>query len=273
MTKLDKDIEQLVKSCSHCQAVRNLPPMAPLHPWIWPAEPWKRIHIDFAGPFYGRSFLVVVDSYSKWPEIFQMKSTTTAATVLQLRKLFSAYGLPEQLVSNNGPQFSSAKFTEFLTKNGVKHIRSAPYHPSSNGAVERFIQTFKKSMRSGNHQGLPFDQYLSSFLLTYRSTAHSTTHSPPCMLFLKRQIRTRLDLLRPNMNSKVTQKQAEQKKAHDEHSCERTLFIGQRVMARNYRAGPVWIPGTVVKQNGPLSYLVKANGGQLWRPHIDQLRE
>ena len=64
-TKLDKDIEQLVKSCSHCQAVRNLPPIAPLHPWIWPAEPWKRIHIDFAGPFCGRSFLVVVDSYSK----------------------------------------------------------------------------------------------------------------------------------------------------------------------------------------------------------------
>ena len=62
-TKLDKDIEQLIKSCSHCQAVRNLPPMAPLHPWIWPAEPWKRIHIDFAGPFCGRSFLVVVELF------------------------------------------------------------------------------------------------------------------------------------------------------------------------------------------------------------------
>ena len=97
-------------------------------------------------------------------------------------------------------------------------------------------------MRSGNHLGLLFDQYLSSFLLTYRSLAHSTTNSLPCMLFLKRQIRTRLDLLRPNANSKVTQKQAEQKKAHDEHSRERTLFIGQRVMARNYKAGPVWIP-------------------------------
>ena len=96
-TKLDKDIEQLVKSCRHCQAVQNVPPVAPLHPWIWPAEPWKRIHIDFVGPFCGRTFLVIVDSYSKWPEIIQMKSTTTAATVIHLRKLFSAYGLPEQL--------------------------------------------------------------------------------------------------------------------------------------------------------------------------------
>ena len=154
-TKLDKDIEQLVKYCKHCQAVQNVPPVAPLHSWLWPAEPWKKIHIDFASPFYGRTFLVIVDSYYKWPEIIQMRSTTTAATVLQLCKLFSAYGLPEQLVSDNGPQFSSTEFAQFLTKNGVKHIKSAPYHP--NDAVECFIQTFKKSTRSGDHQGLPFD--------------------------------------------------------------------------------------------------------------------
>ena len=113
-----------------------------------------------------------------------MKSTTTAATVLQLCKLFFAYGLPEQLVSDNGPQFASTEFAEFLTKNGVKHIKSAPYHPSSNDAVERFIQTFMKTMRSGEHQGLPFEQYLTSFLLSYRRTAHSTTNATPCMLFL-----------------------------------------------------------------------------------------
>ena len=64
------------------------------------------------------------------------------------------------------------------------------------------------------------------------------------MLLLKRQI---LDLLRPDINCKVTQKHAEQKKAHDEHSREQALFIRQRVMARNYRAGPVWIPGTTVE--------------------------
>ena len=114
-----------------------------------------------------------------------MKSTTTAATVLQLRKLFSAYRLPEQLVSDSGPQFASTEFAKFLTTNGVKHNKSVPYHPSSNGAVEHFIQTFKKTMRSGEHQGLPFDQYLASFLLSYRSTAHSTTNATPCMLFLK----------------------------------------------------------------------------------------
>ena len=184
-TNIDKDIEHLVKNCCHCQVVQNVPPVAPLHPWIWPSEPWRRIHADLAGPFCGHTFLVVVNSYSKWPEIIQMKTTTATATILQLRKLFLANGLREQLVSDNGPEFSSSKFAEFLRKNGVKHIKSAPYHPSSNGVVERFIQTFKKSMRSGEHQGQPFDQYLSMFLLTYHSTAHSTTNMSPCMLFLK----------------------------------------------------------------------------------------
>ena len=112
-----------------------------------------------------------------------MKTTTATSTILQLRELFSVYGLPEQLVSDNGPQFSSSEFTEFLRKKGVKHIKSAPYHPSSNSAVERFIQTFKKAMRSGEHQRQPFDQYLCMFLLTYRSIAHSTTNMSPCMLF------------------------------------------------------------------------------------------
>ena len=101
--KLDNDIESLTKSCSHCQSVRNSPPVAPLHPWNWPIKPWQRIHVDFAGPFQQCMFLLVVDSHSKWPEVIEMKSTTTAATVTEIQHLFSCYGLPEQLASNNGP--------------------------------------------------------------------------------------------------------------------------------------------------------------------------
>ena len=165
-----------MKSWRHCQAVQNVQPVAPLHPWIWP---WERIHVDSAGPFCGRTFLV---SYSKWPEIIQMKSTTTAATVIHLRKLFSAYGLPEQLVSDNGLQFSSTEFAEFLTKNGVKHMKSAPYHPSSNGAVEHFIQTSKKSMRSGEHQGLPFIQLCFCKHIKVQLTPQLMHHLVCCFL-------------------------------------------------------------------------------------------
>ena len=75
---IDKDIETLVKSCKSCQTVRNSPPMAPLHPWLWPTKPWQRLHLDFAGLFQGRMYLLVSDTHSKWPEIIAMKSTTAS---------------------------------------------------------------------------------------------------------------------------------------------------------------------------------------------------
>ena len=67
--KLDNNIAQLMTSSVSCQKVRNLPSVAPLHPWSWPTKPWQRIHVDFAGPFFHRMFLVVIDSHSKWPEV------------------------------------------------------------------------------------------------------------------------------------------------------------------------------------------------------------
>ena len=164
---IDKGIETLVKSCKSCQTVRNSPPMAPLHPWLWPTKPWQRLHLDFAGPFQGRMYLLVSDAHSKWPEIIAMKSTTANKTIEELRKLFASYGLPEQIVTDNGPQFVSEEFATFTKANGVKHIKSAPYHPSTNGAVERLVQTFKKSMKASQDDGRSHSQRLASFLLTY----------------------------------------------------------------------------------------------------------
>ena len=269
---LDQEIEELVKGCTQCQSVRNAPEIAPLHPWLWPTKPWKRVHIDFAGPLRGHSYLILVDAHSKWPEVIDMKSnTTSAATITELRKIFARYGLPEQLVSDNGPQFVSAEFTQFLKSNGVKHIKSAPYHPSTNGIAERFVQSFKRAMLT--NESLPIEQRLANFLLQYRTTVHATTNATPSMLLMNRQLRTRLDLLRPNMEGQVVNKQANQKVTHDQHSRDREFMIGQRVMARNLRPGPKWIPGTIVGRNGPLSYVVQVEGGQVWKRHIEHLRE
>ena len=74
---LDKDIAQIVSDCSKCQLTRNKPPQAPLHPWAWPMFPWQRVHVDFAGPFMGKMFLLVIDSHSKWVEIEIMINTTS----------------------------------------------------------------------------------------------------------------------------------------------------------------------------------------------------
>lgn len=194
-----------------------------------------------------------------------MKSTTATATIKELRRLFATYGLPEHLVSDNEPQFTSAEFAEFMKVNSIKHIRCTPYHLSSNGCAERFVQTFKRAIASGSHRNLSREQQLMSFLLTYQTSTRSTTGVSPCKLFLNRDLRTPLDLLFPNVSRRVEEKQESQMRHHDSHACARDLTVGQRVMVRNFRVGPCWIPGTVVKQNGPLTYLVKVRENQVWK--------
>ena len=100
---IDKDIEQLVRECKSCQSVRNNPPSTMLHLWSWPDRPWMRIHV-------------------LTQEVIPMKSTTTEKTLEVLRNLFAAYGLPEQLVSDNSPQFTSSEFELCMRANGIKHI-------------------------------------------------------------------------------------------------------------------------------------------------------
>ena len=269
---LDKDIEDLAKSCQSCQAVKQAPPVAPMHPWTWPAKPWQRVHIDFAGPFCQKMYLLAVDAHSKWPEVFEMTQTTTAKTIAVLRHLFASYGLPEQVVSDNGPQFTSSDFASFLQANGVKHIRCAPYHPSSNGIAERFVRTFKEAMRASGSDGRTPQHRLENFLLTYRATPHATTGVAPCTLFIGRSMRTRLDLLKPNLEQRVTDKQAAQKSQHDQHSRQRYFIVGQRVMAKNLRPGPAWVPGTITEQLGPLTFRVRVQNGQMWKRHMDHLK-
>ena len=270
---LNKELEDCAKCCVACQSVKSAPAKAPLHPWLWPAKPWQRVHVDFAGPFLGKTFLIVVDAHSKWPEVIEMPSTTAPKTIAELRRLFAAYGLPEQLVSDNGPQFVAEEFAIFLKRNGVKHIRSSPYHPSSNGAAERFVRTFKQAMKAGAGSTPDISQRLANFLLTYRATPHATTDAPPCELFLGRRLRTRFDLLRPNRDRRVNNKQAAQKARHDYHAGYRELEVDQKVMARNWRPGPEWVPGEIVERLGPLTFKILTQAGQLWKRHIDHLRE
>lgn len=269
---LDQDIEQLVKSCPNCRAVKHSPSVTPLRPWTWPSKPWERIHVDFAGPFQGTMLLVLVDAHSKWPEVYPMSNTTVASTIEVLRKIFASHGLPEQLVSDNGPQFTSSEFAVFMKGNGIHHVRSAPYHPATNGLAERFVQTVKQALKANVSDGLSLSHRLSNFLLCYRSTPHATTGVSPSSLFLKRQLRTRLDLLRPSTKTTVLQKQAQQKESHDSRARERQWFVGQSVMVRNLRPGPAWVPGVIVERLGPLSYLVETSE-QFWKRHAEQIRE
>ena len=218
-------------------------------------------------------FLVCVDAYSKWPEVRVMSTTTVSKTLNVLREWISVHGIPEQIVTDNGPQFVAEEFDEFTNRNGIKHAKSAPYHPASNGLAERFINSLKQSLKASVNDGRSLCQRLSSYLLTYRSTAHSTTGVPPCKLLFQRDLRTRLSLLQPSCEKSVLDKQFQQKSAHDRRSRPRAWIAGDRVMVRNHRDGPDWMPATVIEVLGPITYLVETDSGQKWKRHADQIKD
>ena len=134
--KMDARLEENVKSCATCQSHQSKPPCSPLHPWEWPGRPWSRVHVDYAGPFMGKMFLLIIDAHSKWMDIHCVNSATSSMTIEKLRTTFASHGLPEIVVTDNGPNFMSSEFKSFLQKNGIRHITSAPYHPLSNGLEE-----------------------------------------------------------------------------------------------------------------------------------------
>ena len=105
--KMDSVIETLLKSCTICQESRLSPPSAPLHPWQWPNQPWSRLHLDFAGPYMGQMFLIIVDAHSKWLDAHIMSSITSTKTIQVLRSVFATHGLPQEVVTDNGTSVRS----------------------------------------------------------------------------------------------------------------------------------------------------------------------
>jgi hypothetical protein len=269
---IDSEIEKLVKGCSGCQKQRNNPKIAPLHPWEWPSAPWKRIHVDFAGPFLGHMFLIVVDAHSKWPEVIPMQTTTSAKTIITLRNIFARNGLPEQMVSDNGPQFVSEEFQKFVKLNGIRHIRSAPYHPATNGLAERFVQTFKQGMKAMDKENADIHKKLANFLLTYRNTPHATTNETPASLFMGRNLRCRFDLIKPDLRRTVQNKQMKTAISTKAEKL-REFETGQQVAVRDYRGKEKWTSGEVIQRKGPLNYEVKTEAGGIWKRHADQIRD
>ncbi|XP_064466262.1 uncharacterized protein K02A2.6-like [Ornithodoros turicata] len=255
---LDRNIEQVVGECRACQATRNAPSRC-VHPWPLPNNPWERLHADFAGPFNGNTFLIVVDSFSKWPEVVPVSSMTVASTCRHLRTMFATHGIPHTLVTDNAPTFTSAEFEAFLRNNGVQHILSPAYHPASNGQAERTVQTVKQELRK--RQSGDLSTRLARILLTLRTTPSSTTGRSPAELLMRRKLRTILDLVYPSRTE------------HDPVVPARSFAVGELVQVRQPPGQkPVWQPGRVISRVGRWIYLVEDARGFQRRCHVNQLR-
>ncbi|XP_039747900.1 uncharacterized protein K02A2.6-like [Pararge aegeria] len=262
--QLSDDINELVNNCTRCLENRHMPPRSS-HEWIVPSRPWSRIHIDFAGPFMNKTFLIVVDAFSKWPEVLMTNSTNSASVIRHLRNLFATHGICETLVSDNGTSFVSAEMKLFLESNKIRHVTSAPYHPATNGLAERMVQTVKEKLRKMDGS---WEIKIPNMLLGLRVTPCSKTNKSPSELLMNRRLRTVLDSLHPDS---LQYKKVEGQIINNAQQKNRETNVGQKIMYRNYTNGPKWLPGQVFEKDGPSNYRVQTEDGAVLRRHIDQI--
>ena len=158
-----------------------------------------------------------------------------------------------------------------MERNGIRHLTSAPYHPATNGLVERAVQTFKNAMKKAKPGDV--ETALARFLFHYRNTPHSTTGVSPAELLFGRQLRTHNTLLRPSISDRITKAQHRQKLAHDVRAKQRTFRLTDPVYVKNFnRQGPEWLPGEITTIHGPHSFTITLGNGQVMRRHIEHIR-
>lgn len=162
----------MIRKCEICAENRNMPAKV-THHWIRPNKPWSRLHIDYAGPFQGKTFLILVDAYSKWPEVKIVPDMSSTTLIKTLREIFTEQGLPDNiLVSDNGRSFVSEEFQNYLKINGIRHILVPPYHPASNGQAERTVQTIKNKLKKQSN--MPWHLKIPKILYGLRTIPNRT---------------------------------------------------------------------------------------------------
>lgn len=259
---IDKDIEKFVRACQACASTKSSPAKAPLHPWEEPDYNWQRIHIDYAGPFQGHYFLMVVDAKSKWIEVGICSTAPSSMSTIEiLLNIFTRNGYPDVMVSDNATIFKSEEFSTFCQDCGIFQKFIAPGHPATNGLAERNIQTLKHKLAAMSNEVSSMQKKVRDIIFKYRTTPLRSGKTPS-ELYLGRQIRSRLDVLQP---PKI------QNNNYD-HIPSRQLCVGERVQARYYTPNkPLWKFGTIIKKIGRLHYIVKLDNGYVFKRHINQL--
>ena len=208
--------------------------------------------MDFIGPMPGppsaRFGLVLCDLYSRWPEVALCADATASTVVEFLSSLFSREGLPEEIISDNGPQFRSAELRNFLRSVGVKQVFSSPYSPQTCGMVERLNRTVKGAFQTARLSGQSQASFLRTFLREYRTTKHPATGCTPFFLMRGREMRTALDVLPGQQTEAAGRRDAEVRPRVERYQDKYKARYDQRAGSQ-----PVWKAGDWVRVRHPVT--------------------
>ena len=151
--KIDQHVESLIKDCLACQSVAPPNPTTPLCETEMSSKLWSSLHMYLCGPFpSGESVLVVIDAYSRFPEVDILKSTTAPSIINKLDRIFSTHRFPDSVTSDNGPQFACHEMADYFSQRGIKHHHVSPLWPQANGLVESFMKPLDKAIRTAHAQ-------------------------------------------------------------------------------------------------------------------------
>lgn len=201
---MSTDIKEFIKSCPICQKARPPGSIKPIE--LGQMEvigtPFQKVAIDIVGPLQlsdnkNRYILTLVDMATRWPEAIALKNITTQDVYEALLTIFSRMGFPEEILSDNGPQFSSDMYKQVCELLNIKSIHSSIYHPQSNGMVERLNGTLKSMLRKvACEEPNNWDRFLPAILFAYREVPNETTTMSPYELLFGRKVRGPMSILR-----------------------------------------------------------------------------
>ena len=174
------------------------------------------------------------------------------------------------MVSDNAAYFTSQEFESYLELNAIRHAKLSPYHPSSNGLVERAVQSLKNGLKKVKEGTL--EARIAKILFQYRITPHSTTGIAPAELLLRARPRSRMYALFPKTAVRVQAKQEQQKSTHDTTARNRSFSVGQSVLVRNFAAGERRIPGHIIEPVGPVLFMIELEDGHIFKRHQNHIR-
>ena len=193
---LEKDLTDFITKCVPCQANTKSVNPEPIRMSELSNHPWEEVVLDFYGPLpSGESLLVVMDSYSRYPFVEKMKVTNAVKVINKLESLFSCFGYPYRIRSDNGSPFQSEAIKEYFTHHDIKHIKVTPRYPQANGMIERFMQVIGKATKTSHFNGQSWKVGLKNMLFNYRNASHKITGLSPAKLFLNRDLKGKLPSL------------------------------------------------------------------------------
>ncbi|CAK1595943.1 unnamed protein product [Parnassius mnemosyne] len=265
---LNSQIEDMISHCQACLAHRNENSKQPLIPHEVPHRAWSKVGIDIFH-FNNKSYLLVVDYFSKLIEVEKLYNLTSECVINKLKIIFSRQGIPDMVMSDNGPEFTSRIFKEFCINWRFEHKTSSPRYPQSNGQAERAIQTVKQMLKKTQYDKSDFRFAMLEFL----NTPISESLPSPAELLNNRKLRSIVpcppEMLQPKLfNTKqareiLKSRQTVQKRYYDRGSkFLKPLSIGDKIKVR---INGKWVDGIVIDILGERSYVLKLQSGRIIR--------